>query len=168
MDTQDKGVPVRKLKIGFSRGDSVVSTAICFLDKSDFSHTYLSFRSQTLDRDIIYQANFLGVNFINRENFLLHSRVIHEVELEVGDELHRRAMQFCVDKSGARYDFKGLLGKALVRLGLRKTNPWDDGLVSVDCTELVEAILVESGMDVPLDPSVSGPKALYEYLRNEW
>jgi hypothetical protein len=156
---------MKKIKIGFSKGHTLFSKLICLLDKSQFSHTFFSFHSNTLDRDIIYQSNLLGVNFINRENFLTHSDILAEIELDITEESYSKIMQFCIDKCGnTMYDFKGLLGKGLVRLGMFVNNPWDDKLKTVDCSELVNAVLAEEGIDTGLDMSIAGPKEIYQYL----
>lgn len=155
---------MRKVKVGFSKGRTLFSSAICAVDKSPFSHTFFSFHSDTFNRDIIYQANFLGVNFINKQSFLQHSDILAEIELEISEESYIKIMQFCIDKTGTHYDFKGLIGKGLVRAGIRKSNPWNDKLKSVDCSELVNAILLENGIDTGLDMSIDGPKAIYDVL----
>lgn len=155
---------MRKLKVGFSKGRTAISKAVCALDQSPFSHTFFSFRSDTYDRDLIYQANFLGVYFVNKTNFELHSDILAEIELEVSDELYAKIMQFCIDKTGTMYDFKGLLGKGLVRLGILANNPWDDKLRSVDCSELVNAILIEAGIDTGLTTDSVSPKSIYQVL----
>lgn len=155
-----------KVKVGFSKGRTLFSKTICLLDNSEFSHTFFLFESETLNRDIIYQSNLLGVNFINRENFKQHSNILYEIEFEISRETYIRLMQFCIDRASTKYDFKGLLGKALIRLNLINKNPWNDNLKTVDCSEIVDAILKEQGIDTKLDLSVDGPKQIYEFLKN--
>ena len=155
---------MKKIRIGFSVGHTLLSKLICTLDKSPFSHTFFLFHSDNLDRDIIYQSNLLGVNFINLGNFLTHSTVLSQVEIELSEETYTKVMQFCIDKTGTMYDFKGLLGKGLVRLGIVARNPWDDKLKSVDCSELVNAILNEAGIQTGLAPDDISPKRIYQVL----
>lgn len=155
---------MKKVTVGFSRGRTIISDIICVLDDSPFSHTYFSFYSESLDRHIIYHANFMGVNFVNKERFEMSSDILEEITLEIDEEIYIRVMQFCIDKSSIRYDIKGVIGKGLLRLGIMKSNPWNDGLKSVDCSEIVNAILKCKGIEAGFNPATDSPKQIYEFL----
>lgn len=161
---------MKKVIIGFSKTDQIFSKAIMCLEDTDFSHVYFNFRSETLDRDIIYHASFFnGVSFINKSRFLEISKIVHEVEIELTDEQHIKLMQYMIDNAGIHYGKLQILGMALVRIlkpmGIKIDNPIKDGMDTMVCSEIVGNILIQLGLINKLDLEVEGVKALYDSLK---
>jgi len=161
----------KKLIIGFSKSKMIGSKIIRWLEKSSFSHVYLKWHSDSYDRDIIYQASGLAVNFVGAKSFEEHHTVVKELEIEVTDEQFKACMQFCIDKSGVPYGFKSLVGmgyvKLMGKLGKKVNNPFRDGSKCFVCSELVGTILEKDfQIKLDLDLEIDGPEELYNKLKS--
>lgn len=134
---------MKSIVIGFSRPTkfSVHSWIIQKIDKASFDHAYLKFHSDTLSRDIIYQSNWRGVEFIGTGLWLTTTMPIEEYSIAVDDNQYMSMMQFCVDNAGISYNYLGVIGAGLVKLGLCKTNPFNSGLKTEFCSEIVARCL---------------------------
>lgn len=132
-----------KVIIGFSRPIKFKLHAwlIMKIDNSNFDHAYLRFHSDSLNRDIIYQAIGKGVEFIGNTLFLSINQPIEEYEIDIDDDQRTNLMQFCVDNSGISYGLLQVLGAGLVRIlgkiHININNPFGDGLKTEFCDEIV-------------------------------
>jgi hypothetical protein len=164
---------MRKIIIGFSKTEHIMSKAIMCLEDTDFSHVYFNFYSDTLKRDIIYHASFHhGVSFINKQRFLETSKIIHEFELNLTDEEYIEFMQYMIDKSSIKYGKIQILGMALSRilskLDIKFKNPIKDGSLTEVCSELVGEYLKKKGLiDKSVDFEQEGPGYIYNALKNK-
>lgn len=156
--------------IGFSRPKKwhLLSTLIMKVEKTDYSHAYIRIHSEKYDRDLIYQASGLAVNFMNIEMFNNHNNVIHEFEIEVSDETYLDIMRFAIDNVGIPYGSKELIGFGLIKLAAlfnkKISNPFSNGTKTSVCSELVARILndfvkLDTGNPDDVDPAV-----LYEKI----
>lgn len=161
------------LIIGFSKSKkkfAIYSWLICWVEGTPFSHAYIRWYSNALQRDIIYQASGTMVNFCGRKVFDEHHRVVEEFQIEVSPEAKQKVVQFAIDNAGVPYGTKAALGIGLVRFmklfGKTITNPFRDGKTTYVCSELVADILIEA-LGQKLDQGIDdiGPKTLYEYAK---
>ena len=134
------------ITVGFSsHKTSILSKLIRLVEGTPYSHTYVKFRSDSLDRDLIYQASGLAVNFMSPIIFHDHNIVCAEYILEVPDEVHKKVLQFAIDNCGKPYGLKGLFGMAYVKIarvfGKKVDNPFSDGGKTYVCSELVSTII---------------------------
>jgi len=162
---------MKTLIIGFSIGHTVVSKAIKVLDRSRFSHVYIKWHSDSIDRDIIYQASGTMVNFMGVTEFRKHSTPVEEIKLTVTDDQFRRCLQFCIDNAGVPYGLKQLIGMGYVRVlrlfGVKMKNPLRDGRATYVCSELISSLLADAvDIKVPLDTEIAGPNDLYKFLKD--
>lgn len=151
---------MEKLIIGFSRSKkkfAIFSWLIRLVDGTKYSHVYIKWYSNKLQREIIYQASGTMVNFVGTSVFLEKNEIIKEYELEISDETSLKVKQFAMDKAGIKYGLKQVLGIGYVKLmyifGKNVRNPFDDGSHTYVCSELVGEILKEKlnfGMDIDL------------------
>jgi len=160
---------MRHITIGFSRPkeSNVISNLIMKAQGANFSHVYMSFKSNSLDRTLIYQANRSGVWFIGKDRFAEHNEVVDYFVLSLTEEQYKIALQACVDLSGLKYGFLALTGigieKLLRLLKIRSKNP----LVQKNryiCSKLIGFILEIIGIDVPEDLDEVTPKDLHSLL----
>lgn len=145
------------ITIGFSRhkGFAPLSWLIRLCEGTSFSHAYLRFRSESLDRDMIYQATGSGVNFVGTVLFEQTAQVVEEYSIEIDDATRKKLLQWCVDNAGKPYGRMQILGISLVMLAklvkLRIRNPFPNGNGAYVCCELVYAALEYIGIAGPSD-----------------
>lgn len=160
-----------KLIIGFSKPKKfkLISWCIRQVEKTPFSHVYLKFHSDNLDRDIIYQASGMQVNFTGSTMFLDHHKVVMEFQLETSEQENLEILKTCVDKAGIPYGIKQLLGLGLVRVlaffGKKIKNPFSDKDTTYICSELVGFILIKYFNFRIEDLDSTSPKDIYLLLQ---
>lgn len=137
---------------------------------TDFSHTYIKFKSDSFTRVLIYQASGHNVNFIGETLFNKKNVVIAEFELEVSEETFKRTIQFAIDQAGVPYGISQIFGilyvKALGMFGKRVKNPFSNGNSNYVCSELVAQILKEIiGLEIQDDLDTITPKEVFELLQ---
>lgn len=140
------------------------------VDNSNFDHAYLRFHSDSLDREIIYQAVGKGVEFVGNVLFQSNVLPIEEFEIEIDDEKYISFMQFCVDNAGIPYGFWQVLtlgiAKILNKFNLKFNNLNQDGLKSEFCSEIVYRCLDRIDPEhFNLDPETISPKDLNNLLK---
>jgi hypothetical protein len=165
---------MRTLYLGFSKAKSkwaIFSKLIMWVQAIPFSHVYIKFNSDFIERDFIYQASGTKVNFENIQSFDSHSLVIKEFKLEVSSEIYKKVLQFTIDNVGKPYSLKQVFGIAWIcfkqRLGLKSSNPFKDSTASFVCSEIGADILEITGKSVPEDKDSLGPKEVFNRLNKE-
>lgn len=133
-----------QIVVGFSttRKWHILSWLIRKVEKTPYSHVYMRFRSESLDREFIYQASHDDLNFMNMQTFMEKNVIIKEFPINVTAEEKRDIMRYCVDKVGIPYGSLQLVGAGLVRaarlwFNRQINNPWRDGEKTQFCMELV-------------------------------
>lgn len=167
---------MKKITIGFSKAESkfaIFAKLIQLVLGTSFSHTYIKFKSESIDRILIYQASGLAVNFMPEHRFLEHHVPIAEYELEVSEETYKKTIQFAVDKSGTPYGITQILGilyiKLLGCLGITVKNPFSTGTNNYICSELVTEILREIlELNFYYDLDSVTPKELYNFMKETY
>lgn len=134
---------MKSIVIGFSRPIkfSLHAWIIEKIDNAPFDHAYLRFHSDNLNRDIIYQSNWRGVEFIGSTLWNTTTTPVEEYIIAVDDSEYTSMMQFCVDNAGISYGYLGTIGAGLVKLGWRKNNPFDTELKTEFCSEIIARCL---------------------------
>lgn len=156
--------------IGFSthREFNILSWFIRKVLKTDFSHVYIKWYSERLNRWLIYQASGLKVNFVGQPLFLEHNKPVAEFLISITEQQKTDMMATAIDLAGKPYGMKQLIGMGLVYLckafGKDIKNPFNDGSNTFVCSELAAVVLVKLGMKLEDLDSIS-PKDLYELLR---
>jgi len=161
-----------KIIIGFSRPRawfSPFSWLICAVDRSPFSHVYFVVHSDEYDRDLVFQASGLYVNFFSHAIFDSREIVHREFVIPISTETKTRVMQFTMDSVGLRYGLAGALGIGWVKLcalfGKRVVNPFDRSGSTYWCSKIAARVMVEFlGDKIDGDPCSMTPTDLYNYL----
>lgn len=160
------------ITIGFSKakGFAPLSWLIRACEGTEFSHAYIRIRSESLDRDLIYQATGAGVNFVGTALFDQAAQVVEEYQIEISEETRKKLLQWCVDNSGKPYGRLQILGIGLVMLAklvkLRIKNPFPNGSGAYVCCELVYAALEHIGIAGPSDLDQVDLKATRDMVRS--
>lgn len=133
--------------VGFSRpvSPTLFSKAIMWSDKTQYDHAYVKWNWSQIDRDIIYQASSLAVNFESNLTFASHSIPVEEYEFQLEDNVHSQFMQFCMDNSNKPYGVLEIVGfaylKILKMMGITVGNPFPSNGNSYFCSQIVVLLL---------------------------
>lgn len=133
-----------EITVGFSRSKlkfAPISWLIRLCEKTNFSHSYIKIKSESLDRELIYQANGSGVYFIGKQAFEELNESVIEFKFNISEEEKIRILRWAVDSSGKKYSKTQLLGVGIKRLfkffGINIKNPFGNENKAYICTELV-------------------------------
>jgi hypothetical protein len=146
---------MEKIVVGFSRhkGFAPLSWLIMAVERTPFSHVYLSFYSNSLDRRLIYHATGSGVHFISQQRFEAKNVVVSFSELPISAEGKTAMLRWCVDQAGKPYGKLQIVGLGLKRLaaffGFKIKNPFPNGEYADVCSEAVVRALMAAGYKIP-------------------
>ena len=159
------------LVIGFSRPKSkwkIFSLLTRLVEDTPFSHVFISWYSPSLDREIVYHASGLMVHFLEGSRFRETNKIVSEFSFELNEHTRTKIIQFAVDRAGAAYSLKQLIGLSLVaiarRLGIDLKNPIKTGRYSYVCCELAGELLNSIGYTIDQELDDMTPKDLYEII----
>lgn len=145
---------MKTITLGFSRPKhpTLFAKLIMWADNIPYDHVYVKWRWDKIERDIVYQASKLAVNFESNVTFEQHAVAIEEYEIEIDEETHKKVMQFCMDNSNKPYGIKQILGfcwvKANEMLGRTVPNPFPSYGNTYICSKLGAAILAIAGISI--------------------
>lgn len=158
--------------IGFSKSTKKFawfSWLIRLVDGTEYSHVYIKFHSNSLERDIIYQASGTQVNFVGTKIFESCNKVVIEYPLDIKEETKKRILQQAIDKAGIPYGIKEIFGLAIIKLyslfGKKISNPFGNRDITYVCCELVADLLTEQGILSIKDIESITPKDLEVYIK---
>jgi hypothetical protein len=155
-----------KLQVAFSRPKkfAIGSSAIRLFTNSSYSHALLRWRSESLDKDMVYQASHGMVHFISGERFDESNDTLVAYEFDLTNDQYRQVVRKCVELAGVKYGYLELWGMAVERLtGLK--SPFRDGHKSFVCSELVGEVLRQTGVaNIDIDLELAGPKELEQAI----
>jgi len=164
---------MNKISIGFSRPKAwkPFSWAIMKGYGTPYAHVYIKIYSSKYDRQLIYQASHMTVNFMSPSIFMEENIIVDEFDLEIENANYIKMMQFAIDNVGKPYGVKEAFGLAIVRiadlLGKKIKNPFRDGGKTYVCCELGGHIAANyASVGISTDFDDLNPKELYEILRN--
>lgn len=157
-------MPKETVYIGFSTSANTVSRLIRKMMGAPYSHVYVRFPSALLQRDIIYEASGLTVQFSGRA----HGMVIKEYKLEIPEAVKVATLRWAIDHLGRPYGISQLFGFMWVllcrKLGKKVRNPIHDGPNAYVCSELVAETLKHLGYNIEGDIDTITPKDVDEFL----
>ena len=158
---------MRTIKIGFSKPHNrklpVGSWAIRAYLRTNYSHTYISFYSEKLERELIYEAMGKGTRFVSRGMWNEHNEEVEVFEITLSDDNYKKLLQFCIDCAGSEYGFLQNLGIFIADILNMDTNPFKEG---VNCSEMVGLILESEGYELNKESDLLTPKDINEILKN--
>lgn len=159
------------LKVSFSRPKKFKPFAwlIMKVDDSDFSHASVSWQSDYLEREVVYQASSLLVNFCEGQRFAEEHYIVHELDITISEDTRKQVIQWAMDRAGIPYGILQCVGIGWVkfcrRFGKQVNNPFSNGTKTEVCCELVARLLQEElGYNIPENLDNLTPKDLWEIL----
>ena len=107
----------------------ILSYLIRFMEKTKYSHVLIKWHSDTLERDLYFEATGHGVNFLSSKLIDTKYTIIEKFDYDIKDL--KNIAQFCHDNSGKNYGRKQMLGLLMIRIcklfGYKIANPFRDG-----------------------------------------
>lgn len=152
------------ITIGFSKSKKKLplgSWLIRLYSGTPYSHVYLKFHSESLNRVLIYEAIGSGLRFIGSKAWDSHAVEVASFDVEMISANYIRLLQYCVDNAGTEYGFMQNLGVPLARVLRLKSNPFQNGK---NCSEVVSEVLKLEGYTLKVSPNLSTPRDVYEIL----
>lgn len=149
---------MKTVTFGFSRSKkkfAIGSVLIRWYMCTPYSHVYMKFRSDSLERTLIYEAVGAGVRFIGVDRWAEHAEEVDSIAIEISDENYKKLMQYCVDESGIDYGFGQNFGLVIANLFKLKANPLRDGK---NCSEAIGEILELEGYSFDKELNLLTPK----------
>ncbi len=138
---------MKTITFGLSRPikPTLFSRLIMWAEGTDYSHTYIKWPWAAVDRDIVYQASKMAVNFESGKTFYGHSLPVKEYDVDLSLETYKLIMQFCMDNSNKPYSLKQIAGFTYVKLAWkifkkRVHNPFPTHGSSFVCSKIAAEI----------------------------
>jgi len=149
--------------VGLSTTDHVTSKIIRAVTHADVSHAWLRF--PLYGRELVLQADHRGVNLEDFGRFRSHNRVVRQYSLV--NPIEDSLMHELLERLGASYDYRGLVGNGWVLLGQAFHRHWENPFQGEDewyCSELVADYIMRTGQKLPAPAAAISPVALDKIL----
>lgn len=163
---------MKQITIGFSKANGrtpIFSWLIMWALKTPYSHVYLKYQDDYLERTVYYQASHTLVNYMGEATFLGQEAVVQECVFNVSDDNFKAIRQFAMDNAGKPYGIMSIFGLAWVlicaKLGFKVHNPFKDAGATWICDQLIMGILDEcDNVDLPEDVNDMDPLDAYNLV----
>jgi hypothetical protein len=164
---------VAKIIVGFSKARSkfaFLSYLIRLVEGTNFSHVFITWKSNWLDLQVVYQASGTQVNFIDSERFNKKALITDSFELSISDDVFKSIIQECMKRAGVGYSLPQLFWllcyKTCTVLHLPVKWIPKDGRKLYVCSELV-AELLEKELKISFNKELDfvTPKDIYNILK---
>jgi hypothetical protein len=156
------------ITIGFSRPKGRLfpwgSWLIRLHQRTPYSHCYIRFYSETLNRTLVYEAVGGGVRFINVDLWSKNAEEIASFTLKVKRCNSVHLLQYCVDHAGYEYGWAQNIGLFLANVFGWSKNPWRKGK---NCSEALADILELEGYKLGKSHDLASPRDIYEMLKEK-
>ena len=149
---------MKTITIGFSKSKkkfAIGSWAIRWYMGTPYSHTYIGFHADKIDRDLKYEAVGSGVRFIGAKLWETHAEEVKSYTIEISDQNYIELMQDCVDNAGINYGYWQNIGIIVADIVGLKKNLFTVGF---NCSESVGRILRKEGYTIDKDLNILTPK----------
>lgn len=158
-----------------SKNNNLLSKIIMMIEGTNFSHVFVSWKCEFIDRRKVYEAIGSGSRKISNTRFKEQSQVVDIYHFEVTEEDLRKIDQYTHDESGTPYGFKHLVGIGIMRMKnmfkrimgkkANATNPFRDKHYSQICVE-AGAYVIELAIkkEIPGNIENYGLKEFKEFL----
>ena len=161
---------MKSIVIGFSKPVNrfmpVFSWLVRLYLRKPYSHVYLKFYSDSLDRWIVYESMGSGVRFVGLAMWEKTAKSLKEVTLDISEEDYRKLLTFCVDNSGKPYDYLQNIGIFISNLLNLKKNILKARSYYTNCSEEIAIVLQKLGKTFDKDLDLVTPKDIEETLSN--
>ena len=163
---------MKNITIGFSKACTkfpIFSWLILLTQKTPYSHVYLKYKDDNLQRTVYFQASHTLVNYMGESTFLAQETVVQEFNFIISDNSFLSVQQFAIDNAGKPYGTLEICGLALVQIaslfGIKMQNPFKDAGTSWICDQLQAALLETcENVSLPMPLNEMKPKDMYNLV----
>ena len=160
---------IDNVTIGFSRPKGrffpIGSWLIRLHQRTAYSHTYIRFYSETLNRVLVYESvGTGGVRFIGFNLWSEKAKEVASFTMKVKRCNSTSMLQDFVDEAGMSYGFMQNVGILLGNIFGWKHNPWRKGK---NCSEIVAAFLQREGFIINKELDLMTPKDIFNVLQGQ-
>jgi hypothetical protein len=155
---------IKTITIGFSKSKKILPIGSLILRAymgTPYSHVYLKFYSETLNRELIYEAVGSGVRFIGTKQWEKHAVEVDSFEVDLINGNYVSLLQYCIDHTGTDYGVLQNLGVPLASIFKLDSNPFQSG---TNCSEEIYKILLLSGYSNTKKKDLVTPKDIHRIL----
>lgn len=155
--------------IGFSRPKNhkfpIGSWLIRLHQRTPYSHCYIRFYSESLNRTLVYEAvGTGGVRFVGYKRWSEKAEEIKSYTIKAKKCNSTTMMQNFVDEAGEDYGHMQNIGIFLGNIFGWKNNPWRRG---ANCSEIVGRFLKAEGYEVKKSLDLLTPKDIDSILSSK-
>jgi hypothetical protein len=154
--------------VGFSTAKkfNIFSWAIKTMEKTNYSHCYIKFYSESFDCWLIYHASHTSIHFLSEENFLKKANVLEEYQITIPEEIKKKLVKNAIRRAGILYGAFQILGMGITRIfklwfNKKICNPFADGEATQVCSDLLYYELKDAINFKDFEPEVDGPRKLH-------
>jgi uncharacterized protein YycO len=158
---------MEKITIGFSKSKNKFALGSLLIRAymgTPYSHVYLQFYSESLNRVLIYEAVGSGVRFIGSSAWSEHAVEIKSHTITTNKSNQVTLLQYCVDHAGTEYGFMQNLGVPLASIFNLKKNPFRKGK---NCSEAIGEFLKSEGYEIKKDVNLLTPLDIDKILESQ-
>ncbi len=156
---------ISTITIGFSKPKNrllpIASWLIRLYEKTPYSHVYVRFYSESINRTLVYEAVGEGVRFVGLKEWELKAEEVASFTLPVKKCNATTLLQYCVDHAGEEYGFWQNVGIVIADVFRMRKNPFRRGK---NCSEAIGDLLRMEGYELPKEPNLLTPKDIYQIL----
>ncbi len=158
---------MENVTIGFSKPKDrlfpIGSWLIRSFQRTSYSHVYLKFHSESLNRVLIYEAVSHGVRFVGSKVWETHAVEIKSYTVSIKKCNQITLLQYCIDNAGVDYGTKQNIGIFLASVFNLKENPFKKGK---NCSEVIGEVLRLEGYKIEKDANLLTPLDIDNILAN--
>jgi hypothetical protein len=161
---------MKNITIGFSRPKNKIFPFFSWFIRlfqgwSDYSHVFLKINSKSIEREIIYQASGLQVNFVGNDYFKTHIHNIKEFNFKITNKDYKKLLQFMVDNSGKPYSIFQIIGILFYKINPKLIKIFINNDKKYICSELIGKIINDYiGIKINNNLDFLTPKNLWDLL----
>jgi hypothetical protein len=134
------------INVCFSTTNGLMSRIIRWFTRAKTSHALITFRSETLDKVFVMEANGRGFMLQPWAKWRRKNTLVARYALAVPTAQQMTALRALAEFLGTEYDYVSLLGFAWRRFRARSSNPFDDPTQLI-CSEAVAKFLAAAGLN---------------------
>lgn len=163
---------MKQITIGFSKATAktaIYSKLIMWALKTPYSHVYINYNNNFINRVVYFQASHQAVNIMGNEIFLSQETVIKEFQFNISDTSFKNIHAFIIDNVGKSYGILSLIGLTWIQIGLllnkKWHNPFADAGQTWICDQLIAAVLNScENITLPMNINDMTPKDVYDLV----
>lgn len=159
---------MQSIIIGFSSSTKKFAPfgkAIQVWDNTNYSHVYFQFKNTKYNIDMIYQSSSTMLNYMSKDIFLSHNKIIKEFTLDLTDEQYSILEKKCLHCAGMEYGVLQIIGIVIADILGWDHNPFPESEKYI-CSEWVAEQLVVLGYKFNKELSLTKPIDVYKVLEH--